>query len=160
MNDIIILGLNLGAWVTIVTVLSMFISLIFTKLREDVAFLGVIAVLLLTGVLNTQEALGGFSSGSVVVIGVLFVVLAGLIHTGVLQWIVQYLLGTPRVYSAAVVRLMLPVAALSSLLSNTTVVALFVGVVKVWARKLMVAVLVHGILPSSLSSISLRPRLL
>ena len=54
MNDIIILGLNLGAWVTIVTVLSMFISLIFTKLREDVAFLGVIAVLLLTGVLNTQ----------------------------------------------------------------------------------------------------------
>ena len=139
MNDIIILGLNLGAWVTIVTVLSMFISLIFTKLREDVAFLGVIAVLLLTGVLNTQEALGGFSSGSVVVIGVLFVVLAGLIHTGVLQWIVQYLLGTPRGYSAAVVRLMLPVAALSSLLSNTTVVALFVGVVKVWARKLNIA---------------------
>ncbi|MBO6058977.1 MAG: SLC13 family permease, partial [Bacteroidaceae bacterium] len=135
MNDII-LGLNLGAWITIVTVLSMFISLLFTKMREDVAFLFVIAILLLTGVLSTEEALGGFSSTSVVVIGVLFVVLAGLIHTGVLQWIVRYLLGTPSGYSAAVVRLMLPVAALSSLLSNTTVVALFVGVVKVWARKL------------------------
>ncbi len=139
MEDIIFLGLNLGAWITIVTVLSMFLTLLFTKLREDVAFLGVIAVLLLTGVLDTKEALGGFSSGSVVVIGVLFAVLAGLVHTGVLQWIVRYLLGTPKNYSAAVVRLMLPVAALSSVLSNTTVVALFVGIVKMWGKKLNIA---------------------
>lgn len=41
MEDIIFLGLNLGAWITIVTVLSMFLTLLFTKLREDVAFLGV-----------------------------------------------------------------------------------------------------------------------
>lgn len=139
LSDYIVLGLNLGAWVTIVTVLTMFLLLLFTKLREDVAFLGVIAVLLLTGVLDTKEALGGFSSGSVVVIGVLFAVLAGLVHTGVLQWIVRYLLGTPKNYSAAVVRLMLPVAGLSSVLSNTTVVALFVGIVKVWAKKLHLA---------------------
>ena len=139
MEDIIFCGLNLGAWVTIVTVLSMFATLLLTKLREDIAFLGVIAILLLTGVLDTKEALSGFSSGSVVVIGVLFAVLAGLVHTGVLQWIVRYLLGTPKNYSAAVVRLMLPVAALSSILSNTTVVALFVGIVKVWAKKLHTA---------------------
>ncbi len=139
MEDTLFLGLNLGAWITIVTVLSMFLTLLFTKLREDVAFLGVIAVLLLTGVLDTKEALGGFSSGSVVVIGVLFAVLAGLVHTGVLQWIVRYLLGTPKNYSAAVVRLMLPVAALSSVLSNTTVVALFVGIVKMWGKKLNIA---------------------
>ena len=77
MEDIIFCGLNLGAWVTIVTVLSMFATLLLTKLREDIAFLGVIAILLLTGVLDTKEALSGFSSGSVVVIGVLFAVLAG-----------------------------------------------------------------------------------
>ncbi len=139
MEDIIFCGLNLGAWVTIVTILSMFATLLFTKLREDIAFLGVIAILLLTGVLDTKEALSGFSSGSVVVIGVLFTVLAGLVHTGVLQWIVRYMLGTPKNYPAAVVRLMLPVAALSSVLSNTTVVALFVGIVKVWAKKLHTA---------------------
>ena len=91
MEDVLFCGLNLGAWITIVTVLSMFLTLIFTKLREEVAFLGVIAVLLLTGVLDTKEALGGFSSGSVVVIGVLFAVVAGLVHTGVMQWIVRYL---------------------------------------------------------------------
>lgn len=139
MEDILFCGLNLGAWITIVTVLSMFLTLIFTKLREEVAFLGVIAVLLLTGVLDTTEALGGFSSGSVVVIGVLFAVVAGLVHTGVMQWIVRYLLGTPKSYSGAVVRLMLPVAGLSSVLSNTTLVALFVSIVKMWGKKLNIA---------------------
>lgn len=139
MENIFFFGLNLGAWVTIVTVLSLFLTLLLTKLREDVAFLTVIAVLVLTGVLETKEALGAFSSGSVVVIGVLFVVLAGLVHTGVLQWIVRYLLGTPKSYASAVLRLMVPVAGLSSVLSNTTVVALFVGIVKMWGKKLNIA---------------------
>ena len=63
-----------------------------SKLRSDLVFLGGIAVLFVTGVLDAKEAFSGFSSTSVV---------------------------------GAVVRLMLPVAALSSFLSNTTVVALF-----------------------------------
>ena len=78
-----------------------------------------------------------------VVIGVLFVVVAGLTHTGVLQWIVRHLLGQPNSYSKAVIRLMLPVAGLSSFLSNTTVVAMVVGIVKMWSKKL-------GISPSKL----------
>ena len=65
--------------------------------------------------------------------------MAGLTHTGVLQCIVRYLLGTPNSYSKAVMRLMLPVAVLSSFLSNTTVVSLFVNIVKMWAKKLNVS---------------------
>ena len=121
----------------------MFTVLLFTKLRADLVFLGAIGILFVTGVLDAKDAFSGFSSGSVVVIGVLFVVVAGLTHTGVLQWIVKYLLGQPTGYSRAVVRLMLPVAALSSFLSNTTVVALFVGIVRMWSKKL-------GISPSKL----------
>ena len=41
MESIIFLGLNLAAWITIVTVLAMFLSLLFTRLPEDVAFLSV-----------------------------------------------------------------------------------------------------------------------
>ena len=106
-------------------------------------FLGAIGVLYVTGVLNAKDAFSGFSSTSVVTVGVLFVVVAGLTHTGVLQCIVKYLLGTPKTYSKAVTRLMLPVAVLSSFLSNTTVVTLFVGIVKMWAKKL-------GVSPSKL----------
>ena len=143
MENELFLGFSLHAWITIVTVLAMFSVLLFTKLRSDLVFLGAIGILFVTGVLDAKEAFSGFSSGSVVVIGVLFVVVAGLTHTGVLQWIVKNLLGHPKSYRGAVVRLMLPVAALSSFLSNTTVVALFVGIVKMWSKKL-------GISPSKL----------
>ena len=143
MESFVFWGFNLYAWITILTVLTMFTVLLLTKLRADVVFLGAISILFVTGVLNAKEAFSGFSSTSVVIIGVLFVVVAGLTHTGVLQWIVKHLLGQPETYSKAVVRLMLPVAALSSFLSNTTVVALFVGIVKMWSKKL-------GISPSKL----------
>ena len=80
-----LLGLNLYAWFTIVTVLTMFSLLLTTKLPAEVVFIGGMAALLISGTLSTEEALAGFSSLSVVVIGVLFVVVAGLVHTGVLQ---------------------------------------------------------------------------
>ena len=139
MESFVFLGFNLYAWITIITVLTMFTVLLFTKLRSDLVFLGAISVLYVTGVLNAKEAFSGFSSTSVVIIGVLFVVVAGLTHTGVLQWIVRNLLGQPNSYSKAVVRLMLPVAVLSSFLSNTTVVALFVSIVKMWSKKLKIS---------------------
>ena len=139
MESIVFWGFNLYAWITIATVLAMFTVLLFTKLRADLVFLGAISILFVTGVLTAKEAFSGFSSTSVVIIGVLFVVVAGLTHTGVLQWIVKHLLGQPKSYSKAVVRLMLPVAALSSFLSNTTVVALFVGIVKMWSKKLNIS---------------------
>ena len=139
MESFIFLGFGLHAWITIITVLTMFTVLLFTKLRADLAFVGAIGILFVTGVLDAKEAFSGFSSTSVVVIGVLFVVVAGLTYTGVLQWIVKHLLGQPKTYSKAVFRLMLPVAALSSFLSNTTVVALFVGIVKMWSKKLNIS---------------------
>ena len=139
MESFVFLGFNIYAWITIVTVLSMFTVMLFTKLRADLVFLGAIGILYVTGVLDAKEAFSGFSSTSVVVIGVLFVVVAGLMHTGVLQWIVKHLLGQPSSYGKAVIRLMLPVAALSSFLSNTTVVALFVNIVKMWSKKLNIS---------------------
>ena len=143
MESFVFLGFGLDAWITIITVLAMFTVLLFTKLRSDVVFLCAVGVLYVTGVLDAKEALSGISQTSVAVVGVLFVVIAGLMHTGVLQWIVKNLLGTPDTYTKAVTRLMLPVAALSSFLSNTTVVALFVNIVKMWAKKL-------GVSPSKL----------
>ena len=143
MEEFVFLGFNGAAWITIVTVLALFSILLFTKVRADAVFLGAMLILYVTGVLDAKEAFSGLSQSSVVVVGVLFVVVAGLTYTGVLQWIVKNLLGQPKRWSSAIVRLMLPVAGLSSFLSNTTVVALFIGIVKMWSKKL-------GIAPSKL----------
>lgn len=139
MEEILFLGLNGYAWITIATVLVMFGVMAFTKLPAELVFMGGMTALYVSGVLSVEEAIAGFSAESVVTIGVLFVVIAGLMYSGVVQWIVRYVLGIPSSYNKAVVRLMVPVAALSSFLSNTSVVALFLNVVKLWAKKLGIA---------------------
>lgn len=137
------LGLSLAAWFVIGVVVLVFALQICTKLPADFVFLGGMGLLLVSGVIPANSVLESFSSSTVVLIGVLFVVVCGLVHTGFLQWVVRNCLGTPKSYNKAVARLMLPVAALSSVLNNTAVVALFTGVVRLWAKKL-------GIAPSKL----------
>ncbi len=138
-----ILGLEIHAWFTIVTVVVMFGLLLKTKLPVEIVFLGGMGALIISGSLPMKEAVSGFSSETVVVIALMFIVVAGLFHTGVLQWVVKNLLGKPKGYARAITKLMLPVAFLSSLLNNTTVVMLFISVVKMWAKKL-------GITPSKM----------
>ena len=138
-----LLGLSFAAWFVILVVVLVFALQVFTKLPSDLVFLGGMGLLLVSGVIPASAVLGSFSSSTVVLIGVLFVVVCGLVHTGFLQWVVRYCLGSPKTYRKAIIRLMLPVAALSSFLNNTAVVALFTGVVRLWAKKL-------GIAPSKL----------
>ena len=137
------LGLSSAAWFVIFVVTLVFILQLRTKLPADFVFLGGMGLLLISGVIPAKSVLSGFSSSTVVLIGVLFVVICGLVQTGFLQWVIKYGLGTPKSYRWAIIRLMIPVAALSSFLNNTTVVALFTKVVSLWAKKL-------GIAPSKL----------
>ena len=138
-----LIDLGLDAWITIVTLVAVMAALLFTRLRSDVVFLGAIGILFVTGVLDTTEAFSGLVSSTVIIVGVMFVVVTGLSFTGVLQWISKHVLGQPKGEVHALLRLMVPVALLSSFVNNTSVVALFVGVVKLWSRKL-------GIQPSKL----------
>lgn len=141
--DFVLLGLSGAAWFVIGVVVLVFTLQLTTKLPSDFVFLGGMALLLISGVIPASKIIASFSSSTVVTVGALLVVICGLMHTGFLQWVVKYCLGTPKNYTMAIIRLMLPVAALSSFLNNTTIVALFTKVVQMWAKKL-------GIAPSKL----------
>ena len=132
-------GPDAQAWITLLTAAGIFALLLCTRLQAELVFLGGMAVLLVSGVVDAREALAGFSSPSVIVVALLFVVVAGLVHTGVLHWVEKHLLGRPQSYREALVRLMLPVAGMASILGNTTVTTLFIHVVKLWSRRLRVA---------------------
>ena len=67
MGTIIFLGLNLYAWVTIITVLSIFVVLSRTHIPAEVVFLGALTVLLTFGIITEAEGLAGFGSEPVVV---------------------------------------------------------------------------------------------
>ena len=143
MEDFVFLGFNLQAWITIVTVASIFIVMAKTRIPPVVAFLGAMTVLLVTGIISEAEGMAGFGSEPVVVHAAFFVVMAGLMQTGVLYWLTKHLLGNPKTYKQAVFKLMVPIASLAAFLNSINVVVLFVDVVKIWSRKL-------GIEPSRL----------
>lgn len=135
-NDIILWGFSIGAWITIATVMAVVVVMLMTKVRADAVMLIAIGVLFATGVLDAKEMCSGFSAGTVVVTGVLTVVMAGLRYTGVLQWMMRHVFGLPDRYPVALLRMMVPAAALSAFVSNTMLTMLFGNVLKRWAKKL------------------------
>ena len=132
-------GLNFHAWVTVVTVLSILFFMARSRIPAEVVFLGALTVLLVTGVVSEEEGLSGFGSEPVVIHAAFFVIIAGLMHTGVLYWLTKHVLGVPHDFKDALLRIMIPTSILAALLNSTNVVALFIDAVKIWSRKLNVS---------------------
>lgn len=135
--------LSWSAIFTLIVLVVMFGVLLFTETEPALVFGGGMAAFCVSGVLTPAQSFCGFSDASVITIIVLYLVIAGLTYSHVLEWIVKHMMGLPKTLSGAIVRLMAPVGVLSAFLSNTAVVALFVNIVKQWADKL-------GVKPSKL----------
>lgn len=138
MDATIFTELTWQAWLTLGLVGIIFTVLVLTSLPSDFVFMGVLAVLLVTGVLDPHEALSGFASEGMVTVGMLYVVVAGLQATGGLSWVTRHILGVPKTDFMARLRLMLPVAGISAFLNNTPVVAMFLPAVNQWAKNIKI----------------------
>ncbi|MBQ0061798.1 MAG: anion permease [Bacteroidaceae bacterium] len=125
--------------ITLALILGKILCMVYNKMPTDVLGLLIITILLVTTTLSEEEAISCFSSTSVVLVGVLSVVMAGLIHSGVLTWIVRHVLGEPKTHSKTLLRLFFPVVVLSAFINNLAVVQLFISVVKMWGKKLRIA---------------------
>lgn len=123
------------AWQTLAVIGGCFTLLVFSRLPTDAVLIGGVTILLLMGVLSPEEALAGAANEGMATVGVLFVVARAMAETGVVNWISQHVLGRPRSIPGAQLRLMAPVAALSSVLNNTPVVAMLVPAVRDWAKR-------------------------
>lgn len=123
------------AWFTLTVVTLGVAALIREVLAPDLIFLGVLAVLLVSGILSPQEALAGFANPEVISVGALFVVAGAMQNTGALGFVATRLFGRIRGDRQALLRLMLPVAGISAFLNNTPIVAMFTPVVIDWARR-------------------------
>ena len=127
--------MSLEAWIALAVVVLVIGLLAFTRFAADVVLVAGVTLLLLSGVLTPGEALAGLSNEGMATVAVLYVVAAGLRETGAVAWLVQGVLGRPRNLFNAQLRLMAPVAAASSFMNNTPVVAMFLPAVIDWARQ-------------------------
>ncbi len=132
-------ALSWQGWMTISVTAFAFVLNAVTALPAEIVFLGAVAILYVSGIVTTSEALQGFSNDGMVTVGVLYFVVTGLQQTGALEWISQQVLGLPKRRSTTLARLTLPVMVLSAFLNNTPVVAMFIPAVNDWCRKLRIS---------------------
>ena len=133
------LGLSFQIWLVIVMVIGLFYMLTRTRVPAEVTFLGAVTFLLTTGVITEHDLMEAFGSEAILVTGTFYIILAGLLTTGVLYWLSKYLLGEPSTFKKAIIHVMAPSAILSAMLGCLEVTHLFTDMVKIWARKLAIA---------------------
>lgn len=126
-------------WFAVAVTIAALLANALTPLPAEIVFLGSLAALYVTGVLDEKSTLAGFGNAGMITVGVLYIVVSGLEQTGGLAWISQRVLGFPKGDHEALLRLMAPVAAISAFLNNTPVVAMFIPVVDDWCRKLRIS---------------------
>lgn len=126
---------TVDAWIALSVIAGCLLALIFTRRPPDMILCGGVVVLLLVDVLSPKEALAGMSNEGMVTVGVLFIVAQALSETGVVSWISHSMLGRPKSVGVAQLRLMAPVAAFSTILNNTPVVAMMIPAVRDWAKR-------------------------
>ncbi|AZT84666.1 SLC13 family permease [Marinobacter sp. NP-4(2019)] len=113
------------------------------RFGPHLVMMGVLVVLSAGGIVTADQALMGFSNSGLITVVAMFVVAAGIHHSGGVDLVVHHLLRSPRSVRSAQARIALPVSLLSGFLNNTPVVATMIPAVHAWSRKI-------GISPSKL----------
>lgn len=130
--------MTLEMWYALAILIVAVILFVTEWIRLDIVAIGVMVALLLTGLLNTQEAFSGFSNSSVITITALFVVGGAVMQTGLAGLIGRRILliaGTSE--TRLMIVIMVAVAILSGFMSNTgTVAVLLPAIISLaWSAK-------------------------
>ncbi|MFM2177227.1 MAG: hypothetical protein RL015_1325 [Verrucomicrobiota bacterium] len=110
------------------------------KISVDLVTLGMLCLLVMTGIISVKEAFEGFGNEIIIMLGSIFVIGAALRDTGVLDSLGHLLARTSGGKPIRVVAgMMTSVGAISAFMNNTTVTAMFLGPVIALARRLKIA---------------------
>lgn len=104
-------------------------------LTPDSLLFVALALLLAAGVIDLEQALRGFASPTLLAIGSMYVVAAGLRSTGALERGGRWVLGGVASLRRVLLRLAIAAAGASSILNNTPIVAMGVPAVRAWSRR-------------------------
>jgi di/tricarboxylate transporter len=137
------------ALAVVVAAMALFVT---AKLEVDVIALCVLVTLIVLGLIDPNQALYGFASPATATVTAMFVLSAGLVRTGLVEWLSRQLnrlagKGEMRL----IVVLCIAIAFLSAFLVNTATVAIFIPVATVLAMARRVSPS-HVLMPLSFAS--------
>ncbi|MBI2956389.1 MAG: SLC13 family permease [Acidobacteria bacterium] len=138
------------AGVTLAMIALVLVALARNWAAADIVMVGALTTIIVIGAVSgtdklpgPAEAIRGFASPGLATVAFLYIVVAGLVHTGAMAMVAAPLLGQPKGVRQAQFQMMAPVAGLSAFLNNTPVVAMFIPVVNDLSKR-------TGINPSKL----------
>jgi di/tricarboxylate transporter len=123
------------AWITLAVIGFLFAALFKNLAPPDLLFLGATAFLSALGIITPEEAFAGFSNSGMLTVAFLFVVVAGMRETGLLNFVGRHVLGRAKSERNVLARLAAVVLPMSAFLNNTPIVAMFVPIVLDWCRR-------------------------
>lgn len=125
-----IAGVGLDAVLVLLVTAGVFIAFARSWATPDVIAMSAVAVLLLTGVLSTENLLPVFSNSGPITVACMFVLSAALDRTGVIEWVGQRVsMLAERSHVLAILALLAGVMVLSAFINNTPVVVVLTPVV-------------------------------
>jgi len=128
--------MNIEAYITMAVIMVSMVLFILEKLSVDVIALGIIVVLVLSGVISPEQGFQGFANEAVLTVMAMFVLSAAIIHTNAIEHIgptiTRFL---KKSYSSSITSLAVVVGTMSAFVNNTPVVATFIPVINKSAKK-------------------------
>ncbi len=124
--------------ITLAILALVVVALFQERVGPEVVMLTALLLLVFLRVISMQDALTGFASPSVMTIGSLYVVGAGLRSTGGLEAISRWLLGRPTAQTR-LIRLLAPISGLAGFMNTTPLVAFFLPVFSQLAKRLRIS---------------------
>ncbi len=117
-------------WLVTIILIAAMILLVTEKLPVDLTSIGIMVVLVLSGILAPKEAIAGFASPAVITVGSMFLISRGMIRTGAVgfisQKVIEYSRGRPGL---AIFLILVIVGTASAFINNTPVVVLFIPII-------------------------------
>ncbi|MDO4710304.1 MAG: SLC13 family permease [Pseudomonadota bacterium] len=115
-------------WMTFAVLAGAVYLFVTEKLPVDVVAMLVLVTVMVLGLVTPREALSGFSSEATITVAAMFVLSAGIQHSGILSRLSDLLSRIKRLWLFTLV-MMLLAAATSAFINNTAVVAVFLPLV-------------------------------
>jgi len=104
--------------------------LISEKISVDLTAVGIMVLLVVSGVLTPKESISGFANPAVITVAAMFVVSKGMMRTGGVEFLGRKIIQMARGnHKLALIIILISVAIASAFINNTPVVILFIPVV-------------------------------
>ncbi len=127
--------MSFDGWLTLAILAAVVVAMARDILSPTVGILGATILLMLTRVITTEQAFAGFANAAPLTIAALYILAAAVTRTGLLRQPLNAALSGAKTDQGSTARLLPAVAAGSSFLNNTPIVAMLVPEISAWAER-------------------------